>query len=50
MSEPNKDPAIKLFGAKIPVPDTQIPAVSDSMVCILFTFILVFMYAHVLLL
>ncbi|XP_031248913.1 cyclic dof factor 3-like [Pistacia vera] len=31
MSESNKDPAIKLFGAKIPLHDTQIPAVSDSM-------------------
>lgn len=25
MSVPIKDPAIKLFGAKIPVPDTRIP-------------------------
>ncbi|XP_044499207.1 cyclic dof factor 1-like [Mangifera indica] len=31
MSQTNKDPAIKLFGAKIPVPDTLVPAVSDFM-------------------
>lgn len=43
MSQTNKDPAIKLFGAKIPVPDTLVPAVSDFMVSILFAFTIMFM-------
>ncbi|KAL5834923.1 hypothetical protein ACOSQ4_014420 [Xanthoceras sorbifolium] len=29
MSDPNKNPGIKLFGAKIPIPDTHIPARPD---------------------
>lgn len=35
MAEPSKDPAIKLFGMKIPVPDARVPAEPEIKVCVL---------------